>query len=181
MNWKKLVLVGCALLLTLGANLNVGWCISLEGDALDGNWSSECIRRATMAARLAAEEILPGKAVLPQVERRLSLSFRKPAEDVSELSHALLCRTPGVSLSDFVLVNGVTLGCVADGDILLDELRSFVANQMPNAASYGSYSGDISIDPRYTRSGKETPFSDMVLLVSGMAPVFYVDAEGRMA
>lgn len=178
---RKIIMCFAALFLCLAANLNIGWELSLNGRALEGRYSSECIRRSSMAARLAAEEILERRALMPQLQRRLSLSFRPPTEDSSELSHQLLSAVPGLSLSDFVSVNGVTLGCVESGEVLMEKLRGFIHNQMPNAASYGSFSGDISVLPRYTRAGGETPYGDMVLLVSGMAPVMYVDSEGRPA
>lgn len=181
MNRKKLVISFCALLLMLMAHMNVGWQLSLGGSRLEGCYSTDCIRRAELTARLAAEEILPGKALLPKLERRLHFSLKAPSEDVSTLSHAMLLKTPGLCLNDFVLVNGECIGCVEDGDRLRQELKSFVLNQMPNAACSGSYTGDIDIVPRYTRSGKHTPYDNMVLLVSGMAPVVYVDAEGRLA
>ena len=181
MNRKKLILSLGALLLVLAAHMNIGWQVSLNGSRLDGCFSSDCIRRAELTARLAAEEILPGKALLPRLERRLQLSLKAPSEDVACLSHAMLMNTPGLCLNDFVTVNGVNIGCVEDGEILMDELRSFVINQMPNAAVSGSFSGEISLDPRYTRTGRSTSYDDMVLLVSGMAPVMYVDAEGRLA
>lgn len=181
MNRKKLILSLAALLLALAAHVNVGWHVSLNGSRLEGCFSSGCIRRAELTARLAAEEILPGKALLPSLERRLHLSLKAPSEDISLLSHAMLINTPGLCLNDFVLVNGVNIGCVEDGERLMDELRSFVLRQMPNAAVDGSFSGEISLDPRYTRSGRSTDYGDMVLLVSGMAPVMYTDAEGKMA
>ena len=181
MNRKKLIAAACALLFTVLAHLNVGWLVSVEGTAVEGCFSSSCIRRAEMTARLAAEEILPGRAVMPGIERRLHLSLRAPIEDVSALSHALLMKTPGLCLRDFVSVNGITLGCVEDGAVLMDELRGFIQNQMPNAAVSGSFSGEIGLEPLYTRSGVETNYADMVLLVSGMAPVMYVDEDGNRA
>lgn len=181
MNRKKLIVSLCALLLVLVAHLNVGWHVSLNGSRLDGCFSSDCIRRAELTARLAAEEILPGKALLPRLERRLQLSLKAPSEDVACLSHAMLINTPGLCLNDFVTVNGVSIGCVEDGEILMDELRNFVINQMPNAAVDGSFSGEIGLKPLYTRTGRSTNYDDMVLLVSGMAPVVYTDAEGRLA
>ena len=181
MNRKKLILIFAALLLAFAAHTRVGWQLKLNGAELEGCFSSRCIRRATVTARLAADEILPGKAVLPRLERSLRLSLRAPSNDVPELSHALLMKTPGLSLNDFVTVNGVCIGSVESGLQLMRELESFVANQMPNAACYGSYSGEIAIEPRYTRAGGETPYSDMVLLVSGMAPVMYLDENGNRA
>ncbi len=181
MNRKKLFLSLCALLLVLAAHVNVGWHVSLNGSRLEGCFSSGCIRRAELTAKLAAEEILPGKALLPRLERRLHLSLKAPSEDISYLSHAMLINTPGLCLNDFVLVNGVNIGCVEDGERLMRELGTFVANQMPNAAVHGSYSGEIDLDSRYTRAGRSTDYDDMVLLVSGMAPVVYTDAEGRRA
>jgi hypothetical protein len=52
---------------------------------------------------------------------------------------------------------------------------------MPNAAVFGNISGELRICPVYSRSGHETNYEDMILLISGMAPVIYVDDSGKLA
>ena len=68
-----------------------------------------------------------------------------------------------------------------DGELLKEKLKSYIKNQMPNRAVFGSISGELDIQGIYTRIGKKTNDEDMLLLISGMAPVIYLDAQGRVA
>ena len=63
---------------------------------------------------------------------------------------------------------------------LYNKLRSFIRNQMPTTAVSGTISGKLSIQRLYSRQGQETNYRDMVLLVSGMAPVIYLDENGKL-
>ena len=56
MNRKKLILSLGALLLVLAAHMNVGWQVSLNGSRLEGLFSSGCIRRAELTAKLALSD-----------------------------------------------------------------------------------------------------------------------------
>ncbi|MBR1456937.1 MAG: hypothetical protein IJ594_07235, partial [Oscillospiraceae bacterium] len=101
--------------------------------------------------------------------------------DAAALTDALLRACPGLTLADGVFVNGVRLGTVEDGAVLRERLRASILGQMPNAAVSGNISGELQIRPVYSRAGHETNYDDMVLLISGMAPVIYLDADGRLA
>ena len=87
----------------------------------------------------------------------------------------------GITVSQEVLVNGDRLGTVQDGEALRRALERSIRSQMPLAAVSGSISGRISLRPVYTREGGDTSLSDMVLLITGRAPVVYVDKNGKLA
>jgi len=179
--WKKLLLSAAALSFAVAANLNLSCRLSVDGRELEGRYSPFAADRGTLAAGLAAEEILPGPAQLPQLQRRYTLSLLPPAGRSAAVSDALLCRTPGVELNQGVFVNSVYLGSVSDEAALLRELRQFIQNQLPSWAESGYLSQEMRCRPQYGRSGSQTPVEDMVLLVSGMAPVMYSDGEGYIA
>ena len=96
------------------------------------------------------------------------------------MTDALILAYPGIVLADGVFVNGVRLGTVESGAVLRERLRASILGQMPNAAVFGNISGDLRIRPIYSRAGHETNYDDMVLLISGMAPVIYVDQNGKL-
>ena len=77
-------------------------------------------------------------------------------------------------------MNGVFLGTVADGQLLREKTRDFISSQMPNAAVFGAISGELEIKTVYTRKNHHTNYDDMLLLISGMAPVIYTDEYGRL-
>ena len=60
-------------------------------------------------------------------------------------------------------------------------LQRSIRGQMPLRAVSGSISGELELRSVYTRAGSCTPDSDMVLLITGMAPVIYLDPEGKLA
>ena len=72
-------------------------------------------------------------------------------------------------------------GTVEQREDLLGELRHFITGQLPSWAEHGYLSQELSFKAQYGRSGSTTPVEDMVLLVSGMAPVMYSDGEGYVA
>ena len=86
----------------------------------------------------------------------------------------------GVKLAQGVFINGVFLGCVADGPELFSRLRGFIESQMPSAAVFGNISGEVKVRPIYSRTNQEVDYEDMVLLISGMAPVIYTDKNGKL-
>lgn len=178
--WKKLIMSTAALAMLLLTNMELGCRLTVNGLELDGLYSPSAADRSEMVAALAAEEILSGPAVMPQIERSYRLSFSPPQGDNQALTDRVLRSVTGVKLAQGVFVNGVPLGTVEDGDRLFSEMRSFINNQMPNAAVYGSISGELRVKPIYSRSNRDTNYGDMLLLISGMAPVIYVDETGKL-
>lgn len=175
--WLVLAL-GLGLLLT--ANLRPCYRVSVADETLPGRYSLRQTEECAQAARSAAEEILENSVTLPTMQR--SLRLIGPIDgDCAALTDALLRSTRGVGVSTEVLVNGTRLGTVADGDYLCAALRSFILNQMPHAAVSGNISGRLELRQVYTRAGQDRSYPDMVLLITGMAPVIYVDAEGKLA
>ncbi len=178
--WKKVLLAALSLLLLLAGNLYPCCSLEINGRALPGVYSRQTLQQAEAISRAAAEELLAGPAVGPELEKHWSLSLLPPKGGRRYLTDSLLCAHSGLKKGDGVSVNGVFLGTVADGALLQEKARDFVRNQMPNAAVFGSISGRLSIDTVYTRRNHDTPYEDMLLLISGMAPVVYTDAEGRL-
>ena len=177
---KKAVAAVLALALTAAANLNVCCRVSINGRELEGLYSPAQLKRCEEAAAAAAEEILPGHAVAPLIEREYCLSFIPARGGLRGVTDTLLCAYTGVRSEDGVFVNGVFLGVVEDGALLREKLRGFIENQMPNRAVFGNISGKLEIREVYTRANRRTNDEDMLLLISGAAPVIYIDSEGRL-
>ncbi|MBR3475298.1 MAG: hypothetical protein IKH34_09595 [Oscillospiraceae bacterium] len=177
---QRLILLG-ALLLMLAANLRPVYGVSVAGRELPGRYARRQTERCAALARKAAEEILGTAEAVPTPELHLHLSLRPAAGDEAVLTDALLCSTEGVAVSDEVRVNGTRLGTVADREALRIALDRSIRRQMPMAAVSGSIRGHLEYRRVYTRAGGDTPLSDMVLLITGMAPVVYVDADGKLA
>ena len=112
---------------------------------------------------------------------RLRLRFRPAGDDVPALTAALLHPISGLALADAVYVNGVPLGTVADGERFCERLRDSIRTQMPQAAVSGNISGRLELRRVYTRADANVDDADMLLLVTGMAPVIYLDPSGRLA
>lgn len=180
MTEKKLGLLGLALLMLLVSNLHLYCRVTVDGRQLDGLYAPAAVKRAGQIAARAAEELLPGEAEAPRCRRACRLSLRRPDGDTAALTDALILAYPGIVLADGVFVNGVRLGTVESGAVLRERLRASILGQMPNAAVFGNISGDLRIRPIYSRAGHETNYDDMVLLISGMAPVIYVDQNGKL-
>ena len=178
---KKLALLALALLSLLAAHVQPLYRLSVEGQTLEGLYSSADIRQACQTASATAEELLSGDEIPPQLRRRLCLSLRQPDGDREALTNALILAYPGLILADGVFVNGVRLGTVTDGELLAARLRQSILAEMPAAAVFGNISGKLEIRPVYSRVGHETDYGDMILLISGMAPVVYVDRDGKLA
>ena len=179
--WKKFLLLALALGFGLAANMHLCCSLWVDGQELAGLYSPVDADRARTAASAAAEEIVAGPAQTPQLSRRYRLSLHPPGGAVPELSAALLDATPGVERSQGVYVSGVYLGSVADREELLSSLRQFITGQLPTWAETGYLSQELITRPQYGRAGSQTPVEDMVLLVSGMAPVMYSDGQGYVA
>ena len=178
---KRWLLLGLGLLMLLGANLRPAYRVSVGGERLPGLYTLREVLDCTETAQAAAEEILDNSAPPPALRRSFRLSLRAADGDPVLLTDALLRATRGVTVSDAVIVNGTRIGTVEDGDSLCAALRNFIENQMPMAAVSGNIGGKLELQRVYTREGCDTPYRDMVLLVTGMAPVVYVDAEGKLA
>lgn len=178
---KQRRILMAALLLMLAANLRTGYAVTVAGETLPGRYGKGQTERCLDLARETAEEILGDSAAVKPPELRLRLGFSRGEGDEALLADALLRATEGITVSQEVLVNGDRLGTVQDGEALRRALERSIRSQMPLAAVSGSISGRISLRPVYTREGGDTSLSDMVLLITGRAPVVYVDKNGKLA
>ena len=178
---KKAVLLLAELLLTLGAHLRPCCDYTLDGERIASGLSPGAAQRAELAVRDASEEILRENAPLPVFQKRTRLRFARPSEDARTLTDALLRATEGIVSRDEVCVDGIRLGWVADGEALREALRGYITSTLPAWASGGVLSREPGIRRLYTRDGYLTAQGDMVLLVTGAAPVFYFDQTGRYA
>lgn len=179
--WRKLLLLALALSFMAAANLHLCCAVTVGGQELEGLYSPFTVYRGRSAAGAAAEEILEGPANVPELSKSYRLSLH-PAEGKSaEISSAIMDGTPGVELNQGVFINSVYLGSVSQKDELLNELKQFITGQLPTWAEWGYLSQELSFKAQYSRSGSDTAVEDMVLLVSGMAPVMYSDGEGYVA
>ena len=179
--WKKLLLLTLALGFGLAANTHLCCSLWVDGQELAGLYSPLDAGRARTAATAAAEEIVSGPAQQPRLSRRYHLRLRPASGTVPEISAALLDATPGVERSEGVYVSGVYLGSVQSREALFSSLRQFIIGQLPTWAETGYLSQELITRPQYGRAGSQTPVEDMVLLVSGMAPVLYSDGQGYIA
>ena len=180
MTRKNLGLLALALLMLLAAHLHLYCRVTVAGERLEGLYEPAELKRAQQIAAETAEELLPGTTPPPACRRAWRLSLRPADGDVTQLTDALIRACPGIVLADGVFVNGVRLGTVENGQLLCERLRNDILNQMPNAAVFGNISGELRIRPVYSRAGHETNYEDMILLISGMAPVIYVDQTGKL-
>lgn len=179
--WKKIILSLFALSLTAAANLHISYTVSVNGQELAGHYSPACAKEAYRISALAAEELCADEERLPAVKARRSLRLGSDENDVPAFTDCVLRKTGGVEAARLVYVNGKRLGAVSEDCALRELLERNIVSQMPNAAVSGSYAGRIRVSPRYTRADTLTPEGDMVLLISGMAPVLYVDGAGQPA
>ena len=178
---KKAVLLWGALLLLLLCSTRLCCRVSVNGQEQEGLYSLFAVDRAATAAARAADELSPGAPLMPQIRRSYRLSLRAPDGDEQALADTLLQAVPGIKLADVVFVNGLRLGTVEDGEELFRRLQSYIENQQPHAAVSGSISGELRVKKLYTLASPPTNYDDMLLLVTGVAPVIYVDANGRLA
>ncbi len=178
---RRALLAILGLSLLLFSHLRPVYRVTVRGSPLPGLYSLRQTERCAALARETAEEILGSADTLAQPEKRLLLSLRSPDGDEALLTDALLRSTPGIAVAEEVRVNGVRLGTVADGLVLTRTLERAIRGQMPLAAVSGSISGRLELRRVYTREGGLTPYGDMVLLITGMAPVVYLDAQGKLA
>jgi len=178
--WKKLAALSLSFVFLLLSCMNIQCRAKVNGQLLDGSFSPGVFNQCVLTATLASEEIIKGQPLMPEAEKKYRLSLRSPDNNCPVLTDALLCSTEGIDIVDAVFVNGVQLGCVENGPQLYEHLRSFIRNQMPTSAVSGTISGQLSIHKLYSRENRETAYNDMVLLISGMAPVIYIDDKGKL-
>ena len=88
--WKKMLLLVFALCLMAAANVESRCTVSVCGKELDGLYSPGQVRRACLAAGLAAEEIVRGEAVPPVPVIRQSLRFCRVSGSIPALTDAIL-------------------------------------------------------------------------------------------
>ena len=180
MTGKKLGLLGLALLMLFVSNLHLYCRVTVEGQPLEGLYEPAAVKLAGQIAARVADELLPGDVKAPRCRRAYKLSLRPANGEFAALTDAMILAYSGIVLADGVFVNGVPVGTVENGAILRERLRSQILAQMPNAAVFGNISGDLQIQAIYSRVGHETSYDDMILLVSKIAPVIYVDSNGRL-
>lgn len=176
---KKGICTILALLMTAAANLHV--CARLcaeDGETAEASSLVACVR-GIRAAEAAADEITERQGAPPGIRLKLALA-RAPSEDAAAVSDFLLRRTEGVVLREGCRVNGLYLGCTAEGDELREALRRHIFGTRPPGAVSGRYTGEIDIRPVYTRPGRESTAEDLCLLVTGLVPVMYTDGEGKV-
>lgn len=178
---RKGVLLLLALLFAFGAHLRVHWDYEVAGRRVAADCNAPAGRLAIEAASRAAEEILPGAESLPALRRRLSLKLTLPKRSAPELTDAILRATDGVCVRETVFAGERYLGAVSDAAAFEAELTRYLANTLPAWASGGALSAPLRIERRYGRPGYAATPEDMVLLVTGAAPVLYTDGNGVSA
>ena len=178
---RKTAWLLAALLLFAAANVRLRWDCEVAGETLALGCSARAAQRAAEAARAAAEEILPGEAALPQMKRRARLTLRLPEREAPGLADALLRAVPGVELREYVYLGDRRVGAVTDAAAFRLKLRGYIDNTVPDWAWGGVLSKPLRIERCWGRTGYASAPGDMVLLVTGIAPVFYYDAEGNYA
>ena len=123
---KKAILLTLALGFAVCSHLRPSYDFSLGGLFLDTNCSRAAARMAREAALAAAEEILPGRAELPEARAHLRLSFRPGADSAPELCGALLEATPGIMLGEAVYVHQRRLGTVRDAGDFARSINEYI-------------------------------------------------------
>ena len=177
--YKKIIISLTALLLTAAANLNLCCSVRVNGRDVPGFYSPTHADICVGTAYEAACELLADEPELPIVQRRYLLRLRAPEDNSAELTDAILRHMDGFGVYYAVLVNGEEMGIVEDDDRMKAKLRSNLYYQIPNAAIYATYRGEIDICAVYAPDGLTTPYDDMVLLVRGRAPIQCVDIDGN--
>lgn len=179
--WKRIIICALALLFNAAANLKVCCSVAVDGRKLPGSYSPACASECMHVSQLAADEICPNTPDMPAVTTQTYLALKPARNDRQTFTDAILRQTQGVSVLKAVYVKGARLGTVSEDCDIRAMLRQNIVSQQPNSAVYGIYSGEIVLEQCYGRTGSETDSADMVLLVSGMAPVMYYDSNGERA
>lgn len=177
---SKLCFLILAVLFLFVVHLHPAYRVTVDGERLPGLYSSSQLRAGLSAARAAADEIVPNEAALPAVRVKQRFRLRPADGDSKALADALLRQTPGVVSADGVWLNGVSIGSVEKGSALLEQLYHLIREGCPAGARVGNLSGSLRIREVYSRPGQQIPCESMLSLVTELAPVFYVDGEGRI-
>lgn len=169
-----------ALLLFALVFLHPVFRVSVDGQALEGVFTRAQLREAQVTAQEAAEELCLHEARLPPLRAVCRLRLRPADGSTGSLVEALLRRTPGIVLADGVRVNGIALGTVTDGQELFRLLQETIRRERPDGAAVGSLGGTLQIRPVFSRAGTESGCRDMILHITALAPVFYLDSQGKL-
>lgn len=176
----KLSLCLGALFLLFASSLHPVYRITVAGQPIPGGFSPVQLRAAEAAARDTAEELLCGEAALPEAQARYTLRLRPADGELAVLTDALLRAVDGVAVTDSVRVNGVPLGTVADGNEMLELLRRQIRSGMPEGAAVGNLGGRLQVFPVYSRPELADGSEEMVGRITALAPVFYLDKQGKL-
>ncbi len=178
---RKAILLIMALVFCLCSHLRPAYDFRVGGELVKSRCTPAAARAASEAAIMAAEEILPGKAQLPEAQRKLRLTLRQRSGAASELCSALLCNCEGVMAGQAVYSGGQRLGCVKDGAALCATVNRYIENTLPTWAKSGHLSQGFMLYPVFTRAEYEVSNEDMLMLLTGLAPVMYTDGKGRVS
>ena len=176
---RKALILSAALLFWLLCQLSPVYRVRIGGESPTLCLSPAAFREGLACAGDTAAELLGPEAALPAFSRSLRLGLRPARQDAAVLSDALLRAAEGIDAADCVRVNGETLGAVRNGAALLEALRALIREGLPEGAAVGNLGGTLELSPVYTRAGTEIAEADMLRTVTALAPVFYLDAEGR--
>ena len=179
--WKKITASVIALCFAAAANCNLCIRLSVDGRELEGSYSPEALRRGISAAAAAEEEIVRRDSGSVELERQYALCFIPPQGEPTQLSHALLKASKNIMSTYGVYVDGKRLGSVPDEAALRERLDRFINGQMPTWAVRGGVSRHVDIRREYSRMEPYVTLDDMVLLISGAAPVLYTDGSGYVS
>ena len=175
---KKAICLILALLFAAGANLHLCARVSAGDETAAGVFSLAALVRGVFAAEAAAAELTEARP--PGLRVRPALSLRPPSEEAAAVSDLLLRHTEGVAVRTGCRVDGVWLGCTAEGEELAEALRRHIFGTRPPGALSGHFDGELELAPVYTRPGRETSPGDLCMLVTGLLPVIYTDPSGAV-
>ena len=116
-----------------------------------------------------------------------TLNFTKAADQLGvsqpTLSRQIVNMEEELNLQLFIR-SGRSISLTPAARSLVNTLGSVYDNYLESVSEaqqiQRGISGDLRIRPIYSRAGHETNYDDMVLLISGMAPVLYVDQNGKL-
>lgn len=163
-----------ALMLFLLCNLHVGCAVSINGVPLPEFYSLPVLQRAQRAAWQACNEIAPGEARLPTLEKKWRFSFGKPRGSAVELSHAIMLSTGDVDLLYIINVGKPLPGRVESGAVLRERLHERAYASMPPGAIECGISSQMTAQRCYTRSDLLCTYGEMLNTLLEASPLFYV-------
>lgn len=120
--WKKLALGVFALLFALGSNMDLCCRVWVNGCEMPGSTLLLPWTKAARWPRPRQKRSFPGPPQALRCRGGLPLSLHPAEGDGRVLSDAALRSVTGVKLAQGVFINGVFLGCVADGPELFSRL-----------------------------------------------------------